>query len=179
MCAAAVVMLSACRLAFLLRTLEPMLACTGHAEGTCAALSARQGYAGFLQKVHMSIHSNRDPAPAALQQDAGAANWARCPAAGSACAACQRSCTASSGPPYTALPNGAEANLEPDDELLAQLNMDAYDDEDAEDNTARIFGSGNPGMTFYKSNVQVRLLRAVPQQAPSWLSVPCCVLLTA
>lgn len=47
-----------------------------------------------------------------------------------------------------------EANLEPDDELLAQLNMDAYDDEDAEDNTARIFGSGNPGMTFYRSNVQ-------------------------
>ena len=75
--------------------------------------------------------------------------------------ACQRACSAFSAPPYAALLTGAEADLEPDDELLAQLNMDAYDDEDAEDNTARIFGSGNPGMTFYTSNVQVRLLRPV------------------
>ena len=74
---------------------------------------------------------------------------------------------------------GAEANLEPDDELLAQLNMDTYDNDDAEDNTARIFGSGNPGMTFYKSNVQVRLLRAVRQQGPCWLSFPCFLLLVA
>ena len=52
--------------------------------------------------------------------------------------------------------------------------MDAYDDEDAEDNTARIFGSGNPGMTFYKSNVQVRLSAScAATRDNSGFSIPC------
>ena len=39
------------------------------------------------------------------------------------------------------------------EDQLAELNMERYDEEDAEDGPSaggRIFGGGNPGMAFYR-----------------------------